>query len=328
MATTRKPAARKTTAAAKKTTTRGPRKKAVLAPPAAEIQPPALNEDQKRAKLEAYWALKSANLDIPQELLVVEAWIEQLNAEREAEAQRQQEVADRHEAKLAEANKNGPWYVRNCYPAPFNIRLDRQTEQRRIQLKPRGTPGDLHPLKDEDLKDPVLKQNLGLGLIEVLPAGEAQSIIDKQTTNMGHRVHTPLAVLRGESGKPYEQGAVKVEAEFNSQGVTVAQVDRRILRGEATDKEIGGTRATGGLTRVQPGQVSGPQASDYPQQATSVVRSGFVPTGGNPAIIQYGLLGDNAHAAAIDDIARRKNIQGPGAGLGDVQVVVDPVVRT
>ena len=34
------------------------------------------------------------------------------------------------------------------------------------------------------------------------------------------------------------------------------------------------------------------------------------------------------HAQMVDDLARRKNLQGPSAGLGDVQVVVDPVQRT
>lgn len=331
MPTTRKPVAKKQTpAAAKKSTTRRkttPRKK----PEPVQVQAPSVHvitEEQKQAKLEAYHALTSVGLEVPRDLAEeVEGWIANLNAQKEAEAETRAQENAAHEARVAEANQNGPWYVRNGYPAPFNLRLDRQTEKRRIELKARGTPGDMHPLKDEDLKDPVLKQNLALGLIEIIPAGEATLIIDKQTTNMSHRVHAPLAVLRNELGQTYEQGAVKVEAEFNSQGVTVARVNPDVLTGKLHDREIGGTRSSGGLTRVQPGQEVA-QGGNQTDQASSVVQSGFVPTGGNSAIVQYGPLGDNARAKVADDLARRKGGQGPQSGLGDVTVTVDPVVRT
>lgn len=310
MATTRKTAATKTPAARttrRKTTTVSHKK---------------VDETTKQGMLEAYSALQQAGVPIPEELLVVEEWVAEIQAERAAEEARLAKEAAKREAELAEANKNGPWYVRNGYPAPFNLRLDRQIEKRRIELKPRGMPGDLHPLQEDDLKDPVLRTNLNLGLIEVIPAGEANLIIEKQMTNSSQRVHTPLALLRNATGEMYKQGAVKVEAEFNSQGITVAQLDPRTQTGELHDRDI---KRDAGLTRTKPGEpiVTGGSVVD---QATSVV-STFVPTGGNPASIQFG-MNENAQAKIADDIARRKNIQGPAAGLNPgIQVVVEPTRR-
>ena len=306
MATTRKAA----TSTRKRTTARKTTKPA----------PQPVSEEEKQAMLEAYNVLKQADLPIPDELQVVDEWLTELRKQREAEAKAVQERVEAEQAELTEANRNGPWYVRNLYPAPFNLRLDRQTEKRRIELKPSGKPGDLHPLKDEDLNDPVLKQNVQLGIVEIIPAGVASRIIEKQTTNMGERVHVPLALLRNELQQPYKQGNVKVEAEFNEQGVTVAQLDPGLMQGHLSDRDV---KMTGGMTRTRPGEAVQQAPTD---QATSVVRSGFVPTGGNPAIIRQG--GDNAHASMVDDLARRKNLQGPQAGLGDVQVVVEPVRKT
>lgn len=326
MATTRTPAA-KTTAAKRTTTRRKTTPKVDVQAPSVQVITPVVTETQQQAMLEAYHALKSNGLPIPTDLLIVEQWLAELNAQREVERERLEAEAKQREAQIQEANKNGPWYVRNAYPAPFNLRLDRQTESRRIQLKPRGTPGDLHPLKDEDLKDPVLKSNLAIGLIEVIPAGEAAMIIERQTTNLTHRVHTPLQIIRNEKGEMYKQGAVKVEAEFNSQGVTVAHIDPRASQGQLSDRQIQ-QQATAMTAHQRGPQVATQQTQDAVNQATSVVHSGFVPTGGNQAIVQYGPLGDNAQARVIDDIARRKDVQGPAAGLGGIQVVVDPVVRT
>lgn len=288
-----------------------------VSPKAVKPAAPVYTEEQKQAKLTAYHAFKSSGLEIPADLAAeVEGWIADIQAQREAENKALEKEAKAREAKVVEANKNGPWYVRNGYPAPFNFRLDRQTEKRRIELKPRGTPGDMHPLKEEDLKDPVLRANLNLGLLEIIPAGEAQLIIDKQTTNMSTRTHAPLAVLRNELNQPYAQGAVRVEAEFNSQGVTVATLDPQQLQGSVHDKHVQ-------ITRHQPGQPVPQQAQ--PQQATSVV-SGFVPTGGNPAIISQGGFD---RAKAVDELARRRGVGGVGAGFGgDVTVTVEPVQRT
>lgn len=317
--TTRKTTARKTT----------PRKKATPKPAEAatvellatdiEAHTPAPREatpEERAAKTEAYHILKGNGLEVPAELAAeVEGWIAEAKAIHAEEAARRASAEEQRQAEVAQANINGPWYVRNRTRTQFNIRLDRQTEKRRIQLKPMGEPGDLHPLKDEDLGDPVLRQNVGLGLCEVIPAGEAAEIINNQTHNMGHRVHTPLAVLRNENDKAYEAGAVRVEAEFNSQGVTVAQLDPRVSQGGLHDREL---KQTGGLTRAQPGQ-------PVPQQSQEYV-SAFVPTGGNPAAV-----GQGPQNQIQVDIANRARAQREALlhkGPGELKVSVDPVQRT
>ena len=70
-------AAPKRTSAAKKTAKTTPRKKLVIAPPSEEIRPPVteVSEEEKQAKIEAYYALKQANVSIPAELRIVEDWI-------------------------------------------------------------------------------------------------------------------------------------------------------------------------------------------------------------------------------------------------------------
>lgn len=280
-----------------------------------------VSPEEKAAKTEAYHTLRTAGVEIPGELAAeVEAWIAEAQA---IHAQQQEKLAQaeaQHQEELAQANINGPWYVRNGTRTQFNIRLDRQTEKRRLQLKPRGEPGDLHPLKDEDLNDPVLRQNVGLGLCEVIPAGEAAEIVNNQTNNMHRRVHTPLAVLTNERGEQYAQGAVRVEAEFNSQGVTVAQLDPRAMQGQMHDREL---KQTGGLTRAQANQPQQGQLSSTPAQE---VVSSFVPTGGNPAAI-----GQGAQGQIQVDIANRARAQREAqlhAGPGELKVSVDPVQRT
>jgi hypothetical protein len=275
---------------------------------------PEVTPQEKQAKVEAYFTLKNAGLTPPADLAFeVEVWIAEEQARQAETAKAQEAREEAQQLQIANANVTGPWYVRNNMNTEYNIRLERQHDkaQRRIMLKPRGTPGDLHPLKDEDLDDPVLRQNVGLGYCEVIPAGEAQQVIGKQTTNMSQRVHTPLAVLRNSNDQPYAQGAVRVETEYNSQGITVATLEPGILQGQVTNRDLGGTRSNGGLTRVQPGQ---------PAQ----VNSGFVPTGGNPAIVSQG-----AQGRIQQDIANRKireaNLYPDPSGI---TVTVDPVIRT
>jgi hypothetical protein len=289
------------------TTTRArrPAKKTVAAAPKPEVPKVELTDEQRQAKIQAYASLKGANLPIPKEISTdVEGWIKEENARRAAE----EKVIKASQKETEAENKKGPWYVRNLYPAPQSIRLDRQTEKRRIELKPRGVPGDLHPLLEGDLEDPILKLNLGQGLIEVIPAGEAKLIIDKQVTNVQNRQHTPISILRNERGEAYGEGSVKVEAEFNSQGVTVASIDPGVLQGRYSDSQV--ARADGGISRTV---------------------SGFVPTGGNPAIISDGFNPNpndpNAAAKIADDIARRRGAGGIEAGIGGLQVVVNPTQR-
>jgi hypothetical protein len=278
-----------------------------------------ITEEQKQAKLEAYATLKGAGLEVPKELAdEVDVWVADLNAQNEANAQAQQEAQVQQNKVLEQANQNGPWYVVNCYPAPFNFRLDRQTEKRRIELKSLGTPGDMHPLKEEDLQDPILRTNINLGLLEVIPAGEAQIRADNQTRNMGPRVHAPLSILRNSLNEPYAQGAVKVEAEFNSQGVTVATLDPQQMQGHVEDKRVQVARHT-------PGQPV-PQATQT-QQATSVV-SGFIPTGGNPAIISQGGMQQDRIRQDIAQRARGQKEAPLHAGPGELIVTVNPVQKT
>jgi hypothetical protein len=326
------PAPKKTTSRTRKSTTARkttPRKRTPAKPKdpfveaaqsaaeAAAVETPReariVSHEEKAAKTEAYHTLKSAGVEVPTDLAIeVEAWIAEAQA---LHAQQQEQITAQEEERqrqVTEANINGPWYVRNGTRTQFNIRLDRQTEKRRIQLKPRGEPGDMHPLKDEDLNDTVLLQNVNLGLCEVIPAGEANEVSRNQTRNMGNRVHTPLAVLTNERGEAYKNNAFRVEAEFNSQGVTVAQLDPRAMQGQMHDREL---KQTGGLTRQNPGQ---PQAPEY--------ASAFVPTGGNPAVI-----GQGPQNQIQVDIANRAKAQREAqlhAGPGELKVSVDPVHRT
>lgn len=324
MPASRKPAASKAKPAARKTTRRSTAKPRVTA----KVAPDALidqsllqrepTEEERQAKLSAYMTLKSAGVEIPANLAAeVEAWIEEENARRAQEAA----VAAEAQAILAEEDAKGPWFIRNGYGAEFNLRLDRHTEKRRISLKPRGRPGDMHPLEEADLKDANLIRNVNLGVVEVIPASEARRILESQTTNMGERVHTPLAMLRNPLGEAYAPGALKVQAEFNSQGVTVAMLDPAQMQGHVSDKEVASNRSFGGMQRVQPGQV--------PHTVSE-----FVPTGGNPATVRSAPIGglpgtgtNNATAKIADDIARRRGLSGPQAGIGGLQVVVGPTQK-
>lgn len=269
----------------------------------APSRPPT--EEERQAKLTAYTALKSAGVPIPDELAQeVEGWIEAENARRQIEAAEQ---AKRQTA-LDEENKKGPFWVRNGYTAPFSLRLDRQHEarSRRIELKPRGVPGDMHPLEEADLNDPLIKRNCAIGVIEIVPNGEANRIMAQQTTNMGTRVHTPTAILRNSLGEEYPEGAVKTEIEWGKQGVVVATLDPNQMQGHIEDKRVA-------VTRVQQGE---------PRQE---MVSEFIPTGGNPAIVSQQPMTEMQRLKIQDDIARRKGTSGPSAGLGQgVTVTVEP----
>jgi hypothetical protein len=314
----KKPAAPKRKPAARKTTKRPTvRKKAVIGPPNDELKPPVVTEEERQALLTSYSSLKSAGLQVPKEISDrVEVWIAEEQERRDIEAVERAQ----YQAVLDEENATGPWYIRNGYSgAPLSLRLDRQTEKRRIELKPRGVPGDMHPLEDKDLNDPVLRRNVQNGVCEVIPAGEANRIAERQTTNMAPRVHTPTAILRRADGKPYEGNPVKTEIEYNAQGITVGVINPDQIQGGVEDKAVA---RDGGVQRVNPGQRE--------------VASQFIPTGGNPHIIQSGpppspgeVPGlDPARAKIADDLARRKGIQGPQAGLSGMQVTVEPVRKS
>lgn len=159
-------------------------------------------------------------------------------------------------------------------------------------------------LQEGDLEDASLVDSVERNIVEIIGDGEAKNILSKQTKNMG-RTHSPLAMLRNERGEPYAPDAVKMEVEFNQQGVVVAQMNPNIQGDKAIAKD-----PLGGL--VRPGQERVEQ---------------FFPTGGNPAIISSGFAqqGPNATAKIADDIARRKAAEGlrPEQQLG-LSVTVEP----
>lgn len=268
-------------------------------PKADDYEQLPLTEEERQAKVTAYTALKSVGLPIPSELSrEVEDWIEVENQRREAERAVQAE----RQAAIEEENKKGPWYVRNGYTAPFSLRLDRQHENhaRRIELKPRGTPGDMYPILEADLQDPLIQRNCNIGVIEIIPAGEARRIMDHQTKNMGQRqVHVPTAILRNSLGQTYPEDAVKTTVEFNQQGITVATLDPNQMQGAVEDKRVQ-------VTRLQPGE-------------RSETREQFIPTGGNQAIVTQqpmsGPMSEMAKLKIADDLARRKGQGGIAAGL-------------
>ena len=306
-ATKRKPVARKTT--------RKPRTPRQPAPEQVTSQPQSVTEEERQALLTAYTTLKAAGLEVPANIAEpVEVWIVEEQERRAIEdAERAQ-----YQTAIEEENSKGPWYVRNCYRAPFSMRLDRQTEGRRVSLERRGDPGDLYPLQDEDLKDAGLKRNVQLGVIEVIPAGEANRVMDHQTHNPGIRVHTPTAILMRPDGKPYDDpNPVKVDVSEADRGIIVGYTDPAQIQGGVSDRDVGGRRSWGGVTRAQPGQPA-------PQRE---VAAQFIPTGGNPYIVQHGPIDKNTQAKIADDLARRKDVHGPAAGLGGVQVVVAPTQR-
>jgi hypothetical protein len=281
-----------------------PRKK-VLFTPAVERGP--VTEEERQNKLSAYVACKNAGITIPAELQVVEEWIVEEQARREVEEAEQA----KYRQELDVENQKGPWFIRNGYRAPFSLRLDRQSDgKRRIELKPRGVPGDMHPLEDGDLNDPSLKRNVTLGSCEVIPAGEANRIMENQTHNAGPRIHTPTAILRNAKGEAYPEGAIKTEIEFNSRGVTVGVVDPEQVQGKYSDTEV--KRADlGGIKRVQQREVA----------------SQFIPTGGGEVSIQRPMSSEDAQLRIADDLARRKGLGGVAAGLGGLSVTVNPPQR-
>lgn len=211
----------------------------------------------------------------------------------------------------AEVPQAGPFFIRNLRNVENNFRLERQQKQgaKRFELKPRGQRGDLKPLQPGDLNDEVLLTNINLGMIEIITAAEAKSILEKQAINQQATGNPLHELLRNPTGESYKPENIRTEAEFNSQGITVAQLDPRAIQGGLSDKQL---RNQEDIQRVQPGQPA-------PQNIGTL--------GGNPHIISDGFARPDA-AAQADAVARRKDLEGPAAGLGGVTVTVDPVQRT
>lgn len=330
-ATTRKPAVRKTT------TKRASRKTATPTPAAQEPQvqdtPREFTDDERQGMLASYAALKGAGLPVPEEISKhVEKWVAAEEERRSVLAEQQEEL----QQQLAEEQANGPWWVRNGYIAPFTLRLERQTERVRLELKPRGMPGDMHRIEKEDLESMLLQRNVDIGVIEVLTDSEAKRILAGQTTNMHRRsVHVPTAMLRnskGEAGTQNPDGSfsgmqVNAEVSWNEQGVTVATLDPDQIQGKYSDTDVKRS-ALGGMNRTD--------ENGEPVQQKRSMASQFIPTGGNPHIIESGPLPqqanipqlDTAKAMIADDLARRRGAQGPGAALEGMRVTVAPTQKS
>lgn len=111
-------------------------------------------------------------------------------------------------------------YIRNLYGTPLGLRLSDGT---RIELRPRGQRGDLVPVSKDQEKDGRLLLNIGV-TVEVISEAEAIKVVEGQTTNQ-QAYHPALQILRSELGDEYAQQDVRVEADPQTQGDTVAYLE-------------------------------------------------------------------------------------------------------
>ena len=304
MATTKAPAKRKAT----KTRARkaAPKKTPIITDDGPNDVALTDYDSPRWAKLvETYVSLKDLGLPIPADLArPVEEWIEKQVKAEETILEAGQAEAEA----IAKADTEGPKYVRNLLLSPFHLRLQRQNQKdgiRRIELKPRGVRGDMHPLEPGDENDPTLAGSLGY--IEIIGFGTARKIQQGQTHNI-QKTNTTLAMITNEVGEPITK--LTVETEYNQQGVVVAYTDPN-QRAKLEQGEFGKSKnPLGDLSREQPQQ---------PEQV-----SHFVPTGGNPAIVSQGPLTDNARAAVADKLARIKGRQGRPEDVLGLTVSVEP----
>lgn len=272
------------------------------APKVETAETPDYNSPHWAKLVETYVSLKDLGLPIPEDLAVpVEEWIEKQVKAEEAVL----EAGAAEAEAVAEADAKGPKYVRNLLTSPFHLRLQRQNQKdgiRRIELKPRGVRGDMHPLEPGDENDPTLAGSLGY--VEIIGFGTAKKVQEGQTHNI-QKTNTTLAMITNELGEPINK--LTVETEYNQQGVTVAYIDPA-QHAKLEQGEFGRSRSPlGDLTRQQPDLVSH-----------------YLPTGGNPAIVSQGPLTDNARAAVADKLARIKGRQGRPEEVLGLSVSVEP----
>lgn len=297
MATTRKPAAKKAAdtpapKARKKTTKRGPTKAAALK---------ALGLTQE-------------DLDVLKQVAEARATIEEVR-ESIPESVVEEVVPPVLDADAVSSDPAVAqvFYMRNLRGPEISFRLTRQQKRgdKRTELKPRGQRGDLKKLEPEDLRDPELISQVEYGLIEIITAAEAAEIIRKQATNHQQQLHPAMAALRNELGKEY--GSTDAAGNFHKQTEVQVVGDNSITVARLTPQ--------GGEAGALPD--GGRRGIDW-QAARNL--------GGNPAIISDGFA-DAAQQGPLseaqrDAIARRRDIEGPAAGLGGLQVTVAPTERT
>lgn len=209
------------------------------------------------------------------------------------------------------------WYIRNLRHIEVSFRLSRQQDssKKRTDLKPRGQRGDIVKLESGDLKDAELQTQVAYELVEVIPEGEALAAISKQSTNMQHHIPTHIAALTNAKGEQLYPDQIRMASDEEAYGVKVADLDPRLMQGQLSDQDI---RRSGGFSD----QVMQPVQNPSPGR---IVENGFVTETqqslGNAA-------NDNERAAQVDALARSKQFEGPGAGLGNVTVKVEPTRRT
>lgn len=220
-----------------------------------------------------------------------------------------------YEALTAEpepAPYNGPWFIRNLRHVPVRVRFGGK-DGRSIKLEPRGGRGDLMQLQPGEEYDPALN-DIGI-LFEALTAQQAAEVIGKQTTNQ-QAVHPALAHLRLPTGEQYE-GTVEVQPEYNreqsilvgtvvDQGANEKNQQRTVVQ---RLENVGPERAALAGTQDRPiAHVS--DAIEPEEQAAWVAEQGGI----------QALM-------ARDAIARQQGAEGPAAGLGGLNVVIDTPQR-
>jgi hypothetical protein len=205
------------------------------------------------------------------------------------------------------------FYARNLRGVEVRFRLSRQqkSDTKSTTLKPRGSRKDMVLLEPEDLKDSELRTQVAYNLVEIIPEGEALSIIDKQGFNAQQPGARPIEqMLRNEKGAPMVTEAnpdvVHTDAlPFEQQGTTVARLNpqENSPTGELPSMGRGidwaKARNVTSTDPVQPGVGQGPIVSD-------------------------GYADEASLLAARDKIARQRGASGPSGGLGHMRVTVEP----
>lgn len=265
---------------ARRKTTRGPTKAAALKALGLTNEDVQLLKELRKTKA----AIDKAQADVQQEVSI--------------------ELTEPAKKLFDESQPSGIFYARNRQNVPVHFRLTRQEDKskKRTNLEPRGRRGDLVRLEKKDLSDEELITQIEYGLVEIITEPEAREIIKKQSTNMREAVHPAFAVLRNELGEEYKRENIKVDPEFNSQGVTVARLKPSDQQGAEEYGEIEFTKGQrGGFQRTP---------------TTSAI-------GGNPAIISDGFAAQR-EAMEKDAQARAKGQQAADTYRDGLKVTVTP----
>lgn len=190
-------------------------------------------------------------------------------------------------------------FLRNLTGTEVSLRLERQERpKKRHELKPRGQRGDLVLLQKEDLSDPIVTENVALGVVEVITEAEAKQVIEQQSVNIQARQHPALALIKNELGESIE--TVVLEPPEAERGTVVATLEEGNLPSEGKGVDWGRVKRGPGEA---PGTPQGIPGADY--------RGAAVPA-------------DEAEAA--DARARSKSTQS-AADLG-LTVTVNPTQKT